>query len=132
MRKVKRSHTRRTHVCVQLSHSPEAVQQVVILGGIANPPALWGSESWLQPAFSRLLQLCACRFLPQETFPSRTLCRSCKRASADARTLGAMYLRWLSDRMAPSKCAFKCAGDGRWRDRLLWLKLAGPRAERAG
>src|ERR1700722_15683294 len=33
---------------------------------IVNRPALWGGQSWLQPAF---LHLCTRRFLPQETFP---------------------------------------------------------------
>src|ERR1700722_8894971 len=32
--------------------------------------ALWGSQSWLQPAFSRLLRSCARQFLSQREFLS--------------------------------------------------------------
>jgi hypothetical protein len=40
------------------------VGQVVNLRRIANPPALWGSQSWLQPAFSRLLEFVHFRVYP--------------------------------------------------------------------
>src|ERR1700691_4516738 len=34
-----------------------------------DPAALWGSQSWLQPAFSRLLLLAIRQFSPPETLP---------------------------------------------------------------
>jgi prepilin-type N-terminal cleavage/methylation domain-containing protein len=45
------------------------VGQVVNLRPIVNRPVLWGSQSWLQPAFSRLSSSRDCRFLSQETLP---------------------------------------------------------------
>jgi hypothetical protein len=44
---------------------------------LANLPALWGSQSWLQPAFSRLSSprgdslVSAARDAPEETAPAR-------------------------------------------------------------
>jgi hypothetical protein len=43
------------------------------------PSTLWGSQSWLQPALSRLFSYRTRRFLPQETVPPGIVCRSCER-----------------------------------------------------
>jgi len=59
--------------CVQRSHSCERV--------------LWGSQSWLQPAFSRLFSAAIHQFLPQETLPPWSAPHSCERVRKILRTL---------------------------------------------